>query len=273
MSLPLARYGDMLIGERYILAPPYAFDQEHKGCFLEDDYPFIPSLNHILPRLKALVYFDDFRTGPRLVVSQPYLCICAGFKPGTEDVEGVMRLLSMVPGVLGETLIRPPWKVVVMESATSTFARARADYEAREVGNGDEEEEWEDVDDDDDLEDDLLLEDQDNPDGHSLAETGTYDISDPPAQYAPLHPVDLARTARTRLNDCFPYPLTIIEFASPRHARPDPDLLTAMFVDLLRLVMSLPQGTVAMMISVRGLLLEEVMGCVESVRSRRLSLA
>lgn len=118
-----AVYSHLLKCKRYILVPPYAFDKEHKGFFLEDDYPFVPSLNHILPRLKALVYFDDFRTGPRLVVSQPYLCISAGFRSGTEDAEGVLRLLSMVPGVLGETLIRPPWKVVVMESATSAFVR------------------------------------------------------------------------------------------------------------------------------------------------------
>ena len=266
---------DLLTERRYILVPPYAFNQEFKDYFLDDDYPFVPSLNHILPCLRALVYFAEFRSGPRLVVGQPYLCFCKGFRPGTKDVQGVLRLLSMVPGVLGETLIRPPWKFVVLESATSVLARTITEFRQHGVEDGDEDE-WEDVD-DDDIEETLVPEEEDLPGDQSLAQTEWYNASDiysPEAlpQYLPLGPSDLSRSARKHLRDCFPYPLTIFEFASPLSDHPDPDLVTAMFLDLLRLIMSLPQNIFAMMISIRGLLLEEVMECIEAVRCCRLSL-
>lgn len=270
---------DMEAG-RYILVPPFAFDQEHKTMFLQDDYPFTATHTHIFPRLKALTCFSEFRGGPRLMLSQPYLYICAGFRPGTGDVEGVLRLLSLVPGVLGKTLVRPPWNVVVLESTTTTWVSERVARGWLEVEESDEEGDgWEDVDDDDeDFDDALDFENDDIPeedtsiDEQSLPETESCDAyghayNESDTQYAPLASSDLSKTVGNRLTDCFPYPLTIIEFATPLLDRPDKDLVAAIFIDLLRLVVSLPRGKVAMMISVRGLLMDEVIGCVESVRS------
>jgi hypothetical protein len=244
--------------------------------FLSDDYPFSAESRLVFPRLKALVYFDEFRPGPRLVLAQPYLHICAGFDPGTDDIEGVLRLLSMATGVLGQTLIRPPWTITIPESTTSKAARKRKEEDRAlweiDVESDDGDEEWEDVDDVDDglSADDLPPEFEriaDVPDQLSFDADDEYDPEGTVKQYAPLTTSDLSKTIRKRLEDCFPYPLTIIEYASPLLGRPDPDLVAWMFVDLLRLALSISgDGKTAMKLSFRGLEMEEVWGCVESVR-------
>lgn len=244
--------------------------------FLEDNYPFSAESRLVFPRLKALVYFDEFRPGPRLVLAQPYLHICAGFEPVTNDVEGVLRLLNMAPGVLGKTLIRPPWTITIPESTTSMAARKRKEEDRAlwkiDIESDDGDEEWEDVDDVDDglSADDLPPEFERIPDITDSSFSNAddeFNDNDTPKQYGPLTTSNLSKTVRKRLTDCFPYPLTIIEFKSPLLGRPDPDLVAWLFVDLLRLAMSISGDGKAMKLSFRGLEMEEVWGCVESVCS------
>ncbi|KAJ9093112.1 hypothetical protein QFC20_007220 [Naganishia adeliensis] len=118
------RWGELIAapGTKYtefLLIPPFALDQPYKEFWLHDDYPFSLNAHTIFPRLKAFVYFEEFISGPRLILAQPHLHICKGYLPCAGDLEGSLRLVAMAPEVRGTTMVRPPWTIRVPESATA----------------------------------------------------------------------------------------------------------------------------------------------------------
>lgn len=83
-------------------------------------------------------------------------------------------------------------------------------------------------------------------------------------QYAPLDTNDFSKSVAAGLSKTFPYPLTIVEF-SPTYLGRHENRVASIFVEMLRLAMSLPQNKMTKRFSFRNLLANEVIACIESV--------
>lgn len=86
--------------------------------------------------------------------------------------------------------------------------------------------------------------------------------------YAPLDIDDFSKGVAAGLSETFPYPLTIVEF-SPTYLGRHENRVASVFVEMLRLAMSLPQNKMTKRLSFRNLLANEVIACIESVSHQK----
>lgn len=86
-------------------------------------------------------------------------------------------------------------------------------------------------------------------------------------QYAPLDLDDFSKGVSAGLSETFPYPLTVVEF-SPTYIDRHENRVASIFVEVLRLAMSLPRNKMSKRLSFRNLLANEVIACIESVSRR-----